>query len=152
MDGAKFIIKKWQLPIGMGCKPTWATDRKPPALTLLASRCLATLSAIQPLLIKHEDNRQKHPSSRTTSTNYIKEMLKNRVGARSCARNRMQHLEVAIQGWYKSDVLGNAGMFHRLEHHTTFLNRRHRRSILDVAYDCYSSTEGPTSALQLQWA
>ncbi len=64
----------------------------------------------------------------------------------------MQHLEVAIQGWYKSDVLGNAGMFHRLEHYTTFLNRKHRRSILDVAYDCYSSTEGPTSALQLRRA
>ncbi len=152
MDRVKFIMKEWQLPIGMGCKPTWATDRKPPALTLLVSQCLATLSTIQPLLIKHEDNRQKHPSSRTISTDYIKEMLKNRVGVRSCARNRMQHLEVAIQGWYKSDVLGSAGTFHWLEHHTTFLNRRHRQSILDVACDCYSSTEGPISALQLRWA
>ncbi|KAK0442066.1 hypothetical protein EV421DRAFT_1951250 [Armillaria borealis] len=51
-DGMK-ILKEWAWPI-MGHKPTWATNGKPPAPTLLASRCLATLSTI-----KHEENRRK---------------------------------------------------------------------------------------------
>ncbi len=38
----------------MGHKSTWATDAKPPAPTLLASQCLATLSTI-----KRKENRRK---------------------------------------------------------------------------------------------
>ncbi len=52
-EDAMNILKEWTWP-NMGRKPMWATDGKPPAPTLLASRCLATLSTI-----KREENRWK---------------------------------------------------------------------------------------------
>lgn len=52
-EDTKNILKEWTWP-NMGHKLMWATNGKPPAPTLLASRCLAMLS-----IIKHEENRWK---------------------------------------------------------------------------------------------